>query len=79
MSTVKIDKLVVPEVVATDCAEIVLECEFSGAGEDVTVLWLHNGSQVYEWRRGAKSKGSGLLDGRLDSTHRVTSKGHPIT
>lgn len=70
----KIDKLVVPEVVGNDCVDAVLDCVYSGVADDVTVVWLHNGSQVYEWRRGAEPEVRGLLEGRLDLTYRLTSK-----
>lgn len=74
LSTVRIDKLVVPAVIASDCSSATLECVYSGAGDDVTVRWLLNGSQVYEWREGTEPRASGVLTGRTDLSYRMSSK-----
>ncbi|XP_049868214.1 uncharacterized protein LOC126368344 isoform X2 [Pectinophora gossypiella] len=75
VNTVKIEKLVVPDLVQIgNMSDIVLDCLYSGVSDQFTLQWLFNGSHtpVYQWTPLAEPQVTGILDGRLDLTYRAS-------
>lgn len=70
-NTMKIEKLVMPEVVQSN-SSAVLDCQYSVDDDLFTLEWFFNECLVYQWRPGTEHVVSGVLDGRLDSTYRAS-------
>ncbi|XP_026733039.1 uncharacterized protein LOC113497634 isoform X2 [Trichoplusia ni] len=71
---VRIEKLVVPELVDIISNDVILDCQFTTVDDNFTLQWIFNDgvTPVYEWTPYSEPKVAGILDERLDLTYRVS-------